>query len=332
MRTLRTALALVATAALVACGGGDDDEPAAGTTTTTSAAAPDTTGTTEAGGTDGSTATTAAEPATDLRVLSLGEEYVLADLLALGIRPVHASANIVVDGGFHGLDEFDTEGIEASVSFQPNVEALAALDADVVVTTGFFAGEFGDVLNGLADEVVVLPDGDAQGQLLAIGDAFDRRAEAEALIAELDAAIADGQAVVAELPEERRRVSVATIYSGPSVAAWVAGPIDVPDTLLDLGFTIDPDSEDVEGEDSEDGRVFLSPEQIGILDSPTILTLQTDFVDGEAEAIAAMDQDPLWTTLPAVTAGRLLTVDRLGYPGIAGRIRLVADLLELLAA
>jgi iron complex transport system substrate-binding protein len=289
------------------------------------------------GGSDEGDGTTTSEPpaddggesgASEVTVLALGEETVLADLLALDIRPVASSANVVVDGGFVGLDELDTEGIDALVSSDPNIERLAAYEPDVVVTNEFVVGFLGqEVLDGLADEVVVVPYDPAE-QMRAIGEAFGKGEEAEALLERLDTAISDGSEAVAELSEDRRTVSVATIYPGTSVAAWVDGPIDVPDTLLKLGFTLDPASGDVTG--AENGRVYLSEEQIGILDAPIIVAMQSEYVDGEAEAVAAMAEDPLWTGLRAVSADQVVTVERLGYPGVAGRIRLVEELLARL--
>jgi iron complex transport system substrate-binding protein len=266
------------------------------------------------------------------RVLALGEERLLADLLALGIRPMASSANVVIDDGFVGFDPADVEGIQPLLSTDPNIEALAALEPEVVVASEFVVGELGrDVLDGLGT-VVVVPGGDAAEQILALGDAFDRRDEAEALVAEHEAAIEEGRAAVAALPEESRTVSVATIYPGPTVAAWVDGPVDVPATLLDLGFTLQPGPADVSGAESgaTDGRAYLSEEQLGLFDAPTIVAMQSEYVEGEDEALAAMAENPLWIDLPAVRSDRVVTVDRLGYPGITGHIRLVDDLTELL--
>jgi iron complex transport system substrate-binding protein len=302
---------LLCLAVAAGCGGGNggagsgDDEPSAG-------GADDATGSAATG-----------------RVLALGEEPVLADLLALGIRPIASTANVVVDGGFVGLDGADVEGIEPLLSTEPNIEHLASLQPEVVVASEFVVDYLGrDVLEGLG-ALVVVPD-DPEARMLALGDAFDRRAEAEGLVAALDDAIASGRASLGSLPEASRTVSVATVYPGPSVAAWVAGPIDIPDTLVALGFTLHPAAGDVTG--AEGGRVYLSREQVGLLDADTLVAMQSDHVEGEAAAIAAMADDPLWADLPAVAADRVITVDRLGYPGITGRMRLVDDLVALLGS
>ena len=258
-------------------------------------------------------------------MLALGEEYLLADLLTLGIRPIASTANVVLDEGFAGLGEFDTEGIEALPSTEPNLERLAGYRADVVVSNTFVADYLGrEVLEGLGGELVVVPDDHAE-RILALGDTFDRRSEAEAALADLDEAIAAGAAT---LNAGGRAVSVATVYPGSTVAAWVDGPIDVPATLLAMGFTLRPGATDVEGE--EGGRLYLSNEQLDVLDADTLVALQSDLVAGEPEALEAIADDPLWSGLPAVASGKVVTIDRLGYPGIAGRRRLVDDLVARL--
>jgi iron complex transport system substrate-binding protein len=312
MTTRREFLAMVGAAGLlVACGADGGDR----------AASSEEEGPDAAGTGDGDRATTAETPT----VLALGEEYLLADLLTLGIRPIASTANVVLDEGFAGLGEFDTEGIEALPSNEPNLERLAGYRADVVVANTFVADYLGrEVLEGLGGEHVVVPDDHAE-RIVALGDTFDRRSEADAALADLDEAIAAGAAT---LNAGGRAVSVATVYPGSTVAAWVDGPIDVPATLLAMGFTLRPGATDVEGE--EGGRLYLSNEQLDVLDADTLVALQSDLVAGEPEALEAMADDPLWSGLPAVASGKVVTIDRLGYPGIAGRRRLVDDLVARL--
>jgi ABC-type Fe3+-citrate transport system substrate-binding protein len=42
-----------------------------------------------------------------------------------------------------------------------------------------------------------------------------------------------------------------------------------------------------------------------------------------------MEQEALWKQLPAVEADQVTTLDRLGYPGVAGLIRLYDELGEV---
>ena len=304
---LGAAGAFGATAGLAACGG--DDDAAAG----------------DDQGTDAGTAGDAAAGGDPGTVLALGEEYLLADLLALGITPVASTTNVQTTDGFAGLDEFDTEGIEPLPTSEPNLEQLAGFGADVVVADEFVADYLGrDVLEGLGGELIVVPD-DERERMLALGEAFDRSDEAEAMLADLDEAVA---AARTQLNAGGRPVSVATVYPGPTVAAWVDGPVDVPAMLLELGFTLTPGADDVDGE--EGGRLYLSNEQIGVLDADTLVAMQSDLVLGEADALDQIADDPVWSQLPAVVADNVITVDRLGYPGTPGRRRLVDDLVEQL--
>lgn len=94
------ALALAAALAACSAGGGDDDE------------------------TGISAASTTSEGTVDLgdRVVVVGEEDLLADVLALGIEPVAATAT-VAEVGFQGLDEFDTSGIEVLPQTELSIDA-----------------------------------------------------------------------------------------------------------------------------------------------------------------------------------------------------------------
>lgn len=278
-----------------------------------------------------SAATTTAAEATDdsatddSRVVVIGEEYLLADVLALGVTPV-ASTATVADKGFQGLDDFDTEGIQALPATEPNLELLASLKADHVIALKFFADELGEAnLKATAGKLTIVPDGlGPVEQVDFLAAALGREAAAADLVAEYDAAMARSKESL-----EGQDVSVAAIYSGPSVAAFVAGPWAVPATLVDSGVTLVPSA--AEAEADRNGRAYLSMERLDLLAAPKLVLLTSPLIPGEAEAIAEVEKNPLWSGLPAVEAGAVTELDRLGYPGITGRIRLVDDLIAALA-
>lgn len=304
MPVVRRSVVLVLLVALLfACGQAADEE-----------AAPSTTAAAGAG---------ADAPPDPGRVVALGEEYLLADLLALGITPVASTAT--TGDEFHGLDEFDTSGIEPAPSYEPNIELLASFEPDLIVLGDFVLDHVDrEVLEGIAPLVVTSTD--APTRLAQVGEAFGLEEEAAALQAELDATIEEARTTLE--PATDQAVSVATIYPGPTPAVWVDGPTDVPQTLLDLGFTLTPARDQVS--EVATGRSYLSLEQLGLLDGDVLITLQSDSVQGESASLAAIEANPLWQDLPAVAAGEVVEMDRLGYPGTAGRIRLVEDLVEAL--
>lgn len=265
-----------------------------------------------------------AASADDGRVVVIGEEYVLGDLLALGVEPVAATAT-VADQGFQGLDEFDTEGIEPLPATEANLERLASLRPEHIVVLEFFATEIGlDQLEGIAEQVTVVPDGlGPVEQVEFLADAFGREDAAVELVEQYDAAMARSAAALDGL-----ELSVAAIYGGPSLAAFVDGPWAVPATLLASGSTLVPTGDGLEPD--QNGRVYLSLEQMGLLTGDQLLLLTSPIVEGESEAIAQIESNPLWDTLPAVQADAVIEMDRLGYPGIVGETRLADELVERL--
>lgn len=323
MRRRLQALVLVAVAGCAGGGGGDTVE-------TTPPAMP---GTSAPPVVSEEPATTTADEPTSApveqaqRVVALGEEFLLADLLAIGVRPV-ASTATVAEVGFQGLGDVDVRGIEVLPATEPNLERLAALRPDVIVTTEFFADELGrDRLEALAETVILPEDLTAEEQLVALAQQFGGEEDADDVATQLEAARTELRGAVTESGCE---LSVASIYPGPSVAAWVDGTSDIPGALVEAGCTLIPDSAAAAPDDN--GRAFLSLEQLGLLSASEMILLQSTTVEGESAAVEQLQADPLWNRLPSVTAGQVTTLDRLGYPGAAGELRLLDDLRSVIAA
>lgn len=304
-RTVSTLFIAALLLSLTACGGGGGE--AADQTTT-------------AAGADSGGQGNAAEGSKDLgNVLALGEEFLLADLLSLGIKPV-ASTATEADAGWQGLEGFDTEGIQILPNTEANYEQLAALDVDTLIVLQYVVDQIGmDKLEALGD-VIVAPTGTGAEALTELGEQVGREGQAAALVDELDAAAAKASDSAGDDCE----VSLATIYSGPTPAAWIAAPNNAAIALIDMGCTLVPSTDDASPYGA--GRVYLSLERVGDLSAPVMILEQTDTVPGEEDAIAEIEALPLWQSLPAVKADQVSTIDRLGYPGAAGLIRLYDDL------
>lgn len=298
-RSPAVAVALAAIALLASCSAGQD-----ATASTTTAAEVD--------------------QAIDERIVVIGEEYLLADLLALGVTPV-ASTATVSESGFQGLDDYDTSGIQALPATERNLELLASLEPDRIIVLDFFAEELGrSTLESMDAEVTVIPDGtDPVDLVTTYGELFGREDRAAELAAEYEAAQETAAAALDGL-----EVSVAAIYAGPSVAAFVQGPWAVPQTLIDAGATLVPSPEQAPPDGN--GRAYLSDERWDVLSAPQMVLMQSELVEGEDQAVEEVSANPLWTSLPAVQADAVTRLDRLAYPGIEGRIRLIDDLVSAL--
>lgn len=266
-----------------------------------------------------------ADAADAQRIVVLGEEDVLGDLLALGVEPVAGTAS-VPDAGFHALDTYDTSEIEP-LPIDLGLEHLAGLDPDLIVTLQFWLDQVPEGTLEAVAPVLVVPDGlDSAAQITFLGERFGATDEAEALVADL----ADAQAGAADVLDGVE-VTVAAIYPGPAPAVFVAGPWVVPQVLIDAGATLVPDAADsAMSEADQNGRVYLSTEQVDVLSAPRIVLMQTDLVEGDSAAVDQIMDTPLWALLPAVVDDDVHIVDRLGYPGIEGHIRAIDDLVSLL--
>lgn len=255
------------------------------------------------------------------RVVVIGEEFLLADVLALGGQPVAATATL--EDRFVGIER-DTSAIEPFSPIEPNFERLAAFQPDLIITTTGVASFVGEEIFEEIAETAIVDNSDWRAQVTQLGEAMGVPERAEALLASYDDAVA---AASGQIPTDLR-VTVATVYVGPSVAAWTDGPVNIPAVLLDLGITLTPGAGELDGESN--GRVYLSEELITELDGDLLVLAQTAGVEGEDAALAEVAEGELWQGLPAVAADNTLTVDRLGYPGVEGRIRLIDDVLAAL--
>lgn len=234
----------------------------------------------------------ATTPATASRLVVLGEDFLLSDVLALGITPVAASATLDEFTGIEG----DTSGITPLVAADLNLEALEAQQPTQIIATRFVADQVGEeLLSGIAP-TVVLDDTDWREQFTQLADALGEADRGAAMLDVYDNAVAVGQVELAGL-----QVSLASVYPGPSNV-----------------------------EAASNGRAFLAEERLEDLASEVIVLSQSNAVEGESEALDQIRSGGLWQSLPAVMASRVVIVDRLGYAGLSGRTRLVETLVSSL--
>lgn len=264
-------------------------------------------------------------PVAPQRIIALGEEWLLDDLLALNMRPIASTVNL--PDAVPGVTAEELAGIELLSSQEVSLEHLAELQPDLIVGSRYFIEAAGyDILRQLAPTIALtstLPL-DAFIETAAI---FGLEAEAQT---QVDAFRASVGSAAEQFAGSDRNVSVATIYPSASLAIWAAGPTSTPQLLLDLGFSLKPDAEQLGSAVASNGRAFVSLEELPLLDSEVLILLQSSAVEGEDESVAEIQADPLWATLPAVQNERVLVFDRLGYPGFRGQVRLLEDLLARL--
>ena len=258
------------------------------------------------------------------RTVALGEEFLLADLLALEIDVVASTATVVSEG-FAGITRYDTDGITPLSATEPDVEEVLAADPTLIVATDFVADEVG---RGTLEEIaplVVVGTGEWRQLFTDLAVVLDREDAATAALLEYDEAVAEARDTLGDAP----LTSVATVYPGESLAVWAGGGSPVPQALADLDVPLAPTADQVDPD--ENGRAFISTERATeLLTGEVLLLLQSSSVEGEDASLETVLEGDLFATLPALQEDRVEIVDRLGYPGVAGRIDAVTDLAGIL--
>jgi iron complex transport system substrate-binding protein len=290
-RRLTTVMVMLVALAASGCGGPSDPElgtaPAAGTRTVTHAM-----GTTEIDG--------APERVV---VLDTGE---LDSVLALGVTPVGAVAADLESGLQSYLGDRTRDVQIVGTINQPNLEAIAALQPDLILSNKVRHEDIYGQLSSIAPTVFAERVGVAwKDNFRLAGQALDRPDEAERILADhLTAAQETGRrfgdpsattvSMVRFLPESIR------LYGEGSFIGTI---------LADAGFARPPIQQ------VDKTFVEVSREQIGQAEGD--LVFYGGFGQGGAEGLAAVTAGPLWQNLPAVAAGRAHEVsDDLWYLGI----------------
>ncbi|GAA5133838.1 ABC transporter substrate-binding protein [Pseudonocardia adelaidensis] len=258
-------------------------------------------------------------PLTPTRVVALDRRAALPHLLALGVTPVGAlTYESIIGTPFPpGVAEQARDVAILPVAGNaddPNLEAVAALRPDLVIGwTGGIEEKY-PALSAIAPTVAVDVDfTDASVGLHAIAAALGREAEAEAVIGAFDERRVARLKELGEIGEVSVVLSIGgqqfRIYqpTGSSVARWLAA----------AGGRIVPDIASSTGEPYGDEHVLISPENIGQLTGDTIVVMHNTGAAGEV-ALAELEGSPLWPTLPAVRAGRVVKVNSQASVGSYG--------------
>ncbi len=292
-RTPRALLALVAGFSLVAaaCGSDDDATPAdtgSAATTTATEAAP----------------ATDAPPATD----PAETDAVDAPERIVSLSPTHTEMLFAIGAGdrlvaVEEFSDFPAEALELPnelSGFEPNVEAIAAFEPDLVVIGGDFTG-LGDQLDAVGigwwDGPAAVTLDDTYAQIEQLGAVTGQVAEAAELVAQMqadiDAIIAD--TVVPDEPLSFYHELDPTYFSADSTTF-----IGELYSLLGLRNIADG------AEGDSGGFPQLNAEFIVSADPDLIFLADTKCCGESAETVAARDG---WGTIAAVVNGNVIEMD-----------------------
>ncbi|MBE9075865.1 iron-siderophore ABC transporter substrate-binding protein [Romeria aff. gracilis LEGE 07310] len=259
-------------------------------------------------------------PARPARIVALDHTSV-GDLLSLGVRPVGVPNNLLQQ-----ISDRVPEAQRLGQSEQINLEAVAALQPDLIIVSVWDAETIYDKLTVIAPTVVfdMQTTADWQRPFRFHGEVLGMEAEAAAVLAEYQQRIED---LKARLGEERQQIQVSLVrvlaqsgQIGLYLKNCFGGSI-----LSDLGLARPP-SQNEGAPDQPPFVKLISREALPQADGD-IIFMSTFGATPEIAAAAAAEleelrSDPLWQTLQAVQQNR---VYRVGHYWGAGNSPLAAD-------
>jgi len=300
------ALPLAFSLLLTACGGG---QQSAGPAAEPTAAAPAATSQT-ADGTQDSAATdsrsiTHAMGTTEIKgtpqkvvVLVNG----LVDIsLALGVKPVGAVESWIGDPWYDYIKD-QMQGVTVlGEETQPSLEAIASLKPDLILGSKMRHEKIYSQLSAIAPTVMTETVYDWKENLKLAGEALNKQAEAERLLADWDARVADFKQKMGD----KLQTEVSLIRFNPDHARiYYTG---FPGSIIEEVGLSRPEAQRVK--DKVVGQ--LTKEQIPQMDGDIIFDFTADWLgDGAVQKLREeWTQDPLWQNLKAVRNNRVYQVN-----------------------
>jgi iron complex transport system substrate-binding protein len=305
---------------LAACGGDDaDSTPASsGGSGTPAAASPQVVGTRTVTHAMGTTEV----PANPQRVvvLDMGE---MDMALALGVQPVGAALYTADQQFADYLREEIGEWTRVGTVEEPDLEAIAALQPDLILSNKLRHEDRYETLSRIAPTVFAESLGvDWKASFEVVGRALGKEAEQQEVMAEYERRIAAFQEAMAD---RLANTHVTVVRSFPDHIRLYMKASFIGTVLEDAGLPRPP---------AQDKDIFMeeiSAERIRDLAADVIFTLYYNRAQGEQ--LSTLTSNPLWDQLAAVQAGQVYEMDDAVWGtglGPLAAMQVIADLNRVL--
>ncbi|MBE9075869.1 iron-siderophore ABC transporter substrate-binding protein [Romeria aff. gracilis LEGE 07310] len=240
-------------------------------------------------------------------------------LLALGLQPVGAVESWLGDPYYAYIQGEMRDVAVVGAELQPNLERIAALKPDLILGSKVRHAQIYGQLSAIAPTVFSETLGaDWQENLRLYGQALNRQAEADQIMADWDRRIEDfqekmGDRLQQEISLVRFLPGTARIYYEDNFAGRI---------LKQIGFRRPPAQQKNEFADE------VSYEQIALMDGDVLFYMTFDQGEGEAsQTEQAWTSHPLWQSLDVVQANNTYEVNDV-YWNTAGGVLAANQMLD----
>ncbi|MEV8108331.1 iron-siderophore ABC transporter substrate-binding protein [Streptomyces sp. NPDC088135] len=251
-------------------------------------------------------------------VLDTGE---LDSALTLGVRPVGATHSASEDSFPSYLPASETKGIkEVGEIANPNLETVASLKPDLILTSKVRDGDRYEQLRAIAPTVMTESTGSAWKENFQLhAEALGKQAEAKKVVADYDAHVAKvTEAIGGKKKAAATEVNFVRFVEGADIRIYGKQNY-IGSILADLGV-----GRPAITDKAKDGFSYdVSPEKIDLADADVVFT--STYGDPAKAGTTKTMNSGLWKGLKASKDGKVFKVDdRLWIAGIgytaAGRI------------
>lgn len=241
-------------------------------------------------------------PATEVVGLEWG---VIENLISLGVMPVGV-ADVEGYTAWVSAAQLDEGVVDVGLRGEPSIDALVALEPDLVVATTDLPANIIEQIEGLVPVLVVRaaaaerPVDQMRDNIRLVAQAVGKEAEADALVERVDAAIAEGTQAMADAGLEGQPFTLADAWmdgNNVSIRAFTAGSL-MGAVAEEMGLV---NAWDLEG-DADYGLAITDVEGLTNL-GDVQFTYYTNAA--EVDAIAELDGNPIWEGLPFVQNGNV---------------------------
>jgi iron complex transport system substrate-binding protein len=229
--------------------------------------------------------------------------YYVGELAALGIKSIGASTRQLKDKS-PNLASF-TEGVADIGEFPPKLEAIAALEPDLIIATDFDGIEFA-TLSKIAPTIIIpwVAD-DVNTRLRSIAALFDKKQEAEEFIAKSEAKAVEAREAIKGYVNADETISIIRffgksirVYGGRDIGHSLYNSLKLkPTPLIKEAMEKDPNFTSTEN---------ISLEVIPNYAADRIFVIVTD--DDGDKYYNELHNLSVWTNLPAVKNNKVYKI------------------------